>query len=67
MQKNALKFLMLMLCIGVGNLYAQTAAPVKENSSLAKLHRQNLKQKLRDQILQLRPLNYLMLVIVILK
>jgi len=37
MQKSALKFLMLMLCVGIGNLYAQTATPVKREFKFGKI------------------------------
>jgi hypothetical protein len=37
MQKNALKFLTLMLCIGVSTLYAQTTQPVKREFKFGKI------------------------------
>ncbi|WP_293309787.1 DUF3858 domain-containing protein [Pedobacter sp. UBA5917] len=37
MQKNALKFLILMLCIGIGNLYAQTGQNVKREFKFGKI------------------------------
>ena len=37
MQKNALKFLTLMLCIGATTLYAQTIQPVKREFKFGKI------------------------------
>lgn len=37
MQKNALKFLTLMLCVGVSTLYAQTTQPIKREFKFGKI------------------------------
>ncbi|MDQ0965570.1 hypothetical protein QFZ20_000973 [Flavobacterium sp. W4I14] len=37
MQKNALKFLTLMLCIGVSTVYAQTTQPIKREFKFGKI------------------------------